>query len=56
MTKEKLTQLMLLTGCLKEGLQNLNELNMKERLIVATDKIAYILIDEHQRLKTEINY
>lgn len=56
MTKEKLTQLMLLTGCLKEGLQNLREPNMKKRLVVATDKIESILMDEHERLKTDINY
>lgn len=56
MTKEKLTQLMLLTGCLKEGLQNLNEPGMKQRLITTTDKVEAILMMEHENLKSEISY
>ena len=50
-TKEIITKLMLLTACIKEGLQNLNDTNMKERLIVTNDKIESILMDEHERLK-----
>ncbi len=56
MTKENITQLMILTGCLKEGLQNLHEPNMKERLVITTDKIEAILMNEHQKTKPEKSY
>ncbi len=51
MTKAQLTQLMILTACIKEGLQNLNEKGMKERLIIANQKIEDILMKYYNNKK-----
>ena len=51
MNKENLTKLMLLTACIKEGLNNLNEKGMNERLIIANQKIEDILMKDYNNKK-----
>ena len=50
MNQADLSNLMILTACIKEGLSNLNEIGMKERLVTANQKIEDILIKFHENI------
>ena len=56
MTKEKLSQLMIICGCQKELLENSPTPTSKTRLIELNKRMEEILMNEHAKIKTETNY